>query len=89
MEYGSKGILPIAIHPGGVLTQMATGVPEEYKSLMEDTAELAADFVVWLTKERKEWLSGRYISCKWDAIELEGKKYEIVEGDNLKVRMAV
>lgn len=54
-----------------------------------DTPELAGDFVVWLTKERREWLSGRYVSCCWDVRELEARKQEIVDGDKLKVRMVV
>lgn len=44
---------------------------------------------VWLSKEKRAWLSGRYISCNWDVEELEGMKQRIVEKDLLKFRMAV
>ncbi len=44
---------------------------------------------MWLSKGKKEWLSGRFVSCNWDVIELEDKKDEIVKGDLLKYRMVV
>jgi hypothetical protein len=40
-----------------------------------------------LTKERREWLSGRYISVNWDVDELVSMKDEIVAKDKLKMRM--
>jgi len=89
LEYGSKGVVPIAIHPGAIFTDMARRLPEEYHSIFVDTPELAADFIVWLSKDKKAWLSGRYVSCNWDVTELEAKEEEIVEGDKLKVRMVV
>lgn len=52
-----------------------------------DTVELAADTVTFLTREPGEWLGGRYVNCCWDMPELVAKKYEIVEGDKLKVRL--
>jgi hypothetical protein len=51
-----------------------------------DTPELAADSLVWLTRERREWLAGRYVSCNWDMEELEERKEEMV-GDKLKLRI--
>lgn len=67
----------------------ANAAPEEFHSFFVDSAELAADFIVWLTRERKEWLSARYVSCCWDVEELEAKMDDIVEGDKLKIRMVV
>jgi hypothetical protein len=56
---------------------------------LNDTPELCAGFVVWLTKEQRAWLNGRYVSVNWDVDELEAKKDEIVKADKLKYRMAV
>lgn len=86
-EYGSQGILVIGIHPGGVVTDLASALPDT--SVLIDQPELCGDTVVWLTRERREWLQDRYVSCTWDVAELEGKRDEIVEKDLLKVRMAV
>jgi len=89
LEYGSKGLLPLVIHPGGVSTELGRGMPPAYHSFLVDTPTLSGDFTVWLTKDRKEWLSARYVSANWDVNELVAKKEEIVKGDKLKVRMAV
>lgn len=45
--------------------------------------------LVWLTKERREWLSGRYVASNWDVDELEAQREEIVKEDKLKFRMVV
>jgi len=42
-----------------------------------------------LTAERRDYLSGRYLSVHWDADELEAKKDEILKDDKLKFKMAV
>jgi hypothetical protein len=39
--------------------------------------------------ERREWLARRFVSVNWDVEELEARKNEIVNGDLLKVRLAV
>ena len=44
---------------------------------------------MWLTKEKREWLSGRYVSANWDINELEKMQKEILDGDKLKFRMVV
>lgn len=54
-----------------------------------DTPELVAHTLVWLTKERREWLRARYVSCNWDMGELVAKQQEIVDKDLLKVRLVV
>ena len=52
-----------------------------------DTPELAADTLVSLTSQRREFLAGRYISVNWDMLELYSRQNEIVEGDKLVMRM--
>lgn len=86
-EHGEQGILVYGIHPGGVMTELASKLPDT--SVLTDTPELSGDTVVWLTKERREWLQDRYVSCTWDVEELEGMREEIMKQDLLKVRMAV
>jgi hypothetical protein len=77
-------------HPGAVLTPQtqhhAGGV---WDSIAYDDEDLAGAFCVWLSREKRGWLSGRYVSCNWDVGELEAKKEEIVQGELLKMRMAV
>jgi len=55
----------------------------------KDTPDLCGGFVVWLTKEARTWLGGRYVSVAWDVTELEAMKDEILTGDKLKFRMVV
>jgi NAD(P)-dependent dehydrogenase (short-subunit alcohol dehydrogenase family) len=88
-EYGEQGIIAISAHPGGIPTELALGMPEEMHGVLNDTVELAGNTFVWLTKERRGWLAGRYVSCNWDVEELEAKNDSILKGELLKVRMAV
>jgi len=55
---------------------------------LTDTPELVANTIVWLT-ERRERLSGRYVSVRQDMLELEKKAKEIIGKNLLKVRMLV
>lgn len=88
-EYKDQGILCYSIHPGGVQTDLSNAMPSNMHGLLIDQPQLAADTVVFLTKDRREWLGGRYISVTWDMEEFLRKKDDIVKGDLLKVRMAV
>jgi NAD(P)-dependent dehydrogenase (short-subunit alcohol dehydrogenase family) len=86
---GKDGILAIAVHPGGILTDMGLSLPAHFHSLLIDTPELAGDTLLWLGGERREWLGGRYVSARWDLEELSANKDEIVKRDLLKMRLAV
>lgn len=88
-EYKDQGLVPVAIHPGGIPTDLALNMPGAMHQLLTDTAELPADGLVWFAKERKEWLAGRFINSCWDFEELEQKQKEIVEKDLLKFRMTI
>lgn len=57
--------------------------------MLSATPEMAADTIVFLTQERREWLAGRYISSTWDMPEFLAMKDEVVEHDKLKMRMVV
>lgn len=88
-EYEDQGIVAVSIHPGGVPTELALKMPESIHVALTDKPQLAADTITWLTQDRKEWLSGRYISVNWDMPELVSKKDEIVDDDKLKMRIVI
>ncbi|KAK5948844.1 hypothetical protein OHC33_010095 [Knufia fluminis] len=88
-EYGDQGLLAYGVHPGGVKTDLANGMPDWMMELLTDEPELPGDTFVWLTKERREWLADRYVSCAWDMKEFLGGRKEIEERDLLKMRLRV
>ncbi|KIX00199.1 uncharacterized protein Z518_10337 [Rhinocladiella mackenziei CBS 650.93] len=88
-EYGEQGLLAYAIHPGGVKTELAMNMPEDMYEILTCTPELAADTMVWLTRERREWIAGRYINAPWDMEEFLAKKDAIVQNDLLKIKLHV
>lgn len=87
-EYGDQGLVAIVIHPGGVKTDLALSMPDYMMDYLVHPPELPADAMVWLCRERRSWLSGRFVSVTWDMEQLEGRKDEIVQKDLLKFRMA-
>ena len=88
-EYADQGVLAYSVQPGGVASDMTAKMPDEYMHILVDTPEVAAHTILWLVKERREWLASRYISCQWDVDALLAKKQEIIEGDKLKVKLVV
>jgi NAD(P)-dependent dehydrogenase (short-subunit alcohol dehydrogenase family) len=88
-EYGDRGLVAVALGPGCTPTENSLLMPKEYHWILTDTVELPADFMVWLGRERREWLAGRYVDAKWDVEELEKRREEIVARDLLKLRAAV
>ena len=86
-EYHDQGLISFTIHPGGVPTELAYNMPAAMHGVLVDTPELAADAVIWLVKEPREWLAGRFFCVNWDVEELEARKDEIVEKDLLKFRL--
>ncbi|KAF2029511.1 NAD(P)-binding protein [Setomelanomma holmii] len=89
-DHGKDGICTYALHPGAVLTpQTQHHQGPGWDMLLSDDEGLAGAFCVWLSREKRGWLSGRYLSCNWDVDELEGMKKSIVDGNKLKFRMVV
>jgi NAD(P)-dependent dehydrogenase (short-subunit alcohol dehydrogenase family) len=88
-----SGIQAFALHPGAVLTPQTQGhkgaMWDDFSADSSDDEGLAGAMCVWLSKERRAWLSGRYVSCNWDVEELTQKKDDIVKGDMLKFRMVL
>lgn len=88
-EYGHEGLLAYAVVPGGVKTDMISGFPQQFHHLLSDTPRMVADTIVFLTKERRQWLAARYVDSRWDMPELLAKKDEIVERDLLKIGLRI
>ncbi|EGP82672.1 uncharacterized protein MYCGRDRAFT_51174, partial [Zymoseptoria tritici IPO323] len=83
-HFERDGVTAFAGHPGTVLTPQT-----ERHAMLTDDVGLCGGFLTWLTKEKRMWLSGRYLSVNWDTEELEGRKDEVVEGDKLTFKMVV
>ncbi|KAI0480287.1 hypothetical protein GGR56DRAFT_625483 [Xylariaceae sp. FL0804] len=86
-EYSDQGHVCLAIHPGGVKTELALNMPEDMHAVLVDEPELSADTITWLCKENRPWLSGRFLAVNWDMQELESRKDEVVNRDLFKFRM--
>lgn len=99
-QYGSDGILAVAVHPGAVNTEMADKTtPESFRPRkfnkspllgiligvdLTDDVGLCGAFCVWLSQEKRMWLNGRLLSARWDVGELLEKKNRVEEQDLLK-----
>ncbi|KAK3934409.1 NAD(P)-binding protein [Diplogelasinospora grovesii] len=88
-EYYQQGLIAISLHPGAVKTELALNMPPERLDVLTDTAELAADTLVWLSLERRDWLSGRFATVGWDMEQLEQKKQDILQRNLLKFRVVI
>ncbi|KAJ4366961.1 hypothetical protein N0V83_007491 [Neocucurbitaria cava] len=84
-EQEQEGVLAIAVHPGAVNTEMADKTtPESFRPYLTDDVGLCGAFCVWLSRERRMWLSGRLLGATWDVDEFLAKKGKIEEQDLLK-----
>lgn len=90
VEYASHGVISITLNPGAVATEMVvSNLPLDSHHKLVDTPELGGDTIAWLTQDRQEWLSGRYLSANWDMEEIFSRKEEIISGDKLKVKLSL
>lgn len=55
---------------------------------MTDSPTLAAHSIPFLTSERRDWLAGRWVTCKWHLPKLLEMKNEIVEKNLLRLSCA-
>ncbi|KAL4972603.1 hypothetical protein BDW66DRAFT_169467 [Aspergillus desertorum] len=88
-----RGVFVASVHPGGMRSEFSMAVlPAEYQHILTDDPALVGAFCVWLTRMdgtmKRETLNGRFLSCKWDINELEGRYQEILEKDLLRFRIA-
>ncbi|GJE98180.1 SDR family oxidoreductase [Phanerochaete sordida] len=91
VEYGDKGVIAYSVNPGMHLTDMGARMPPEIVNapIWHDKPALPAHTLLWLVNERREWLSGRYLDCRWDVEALLAKKQEVIDGEMLKFKMIV
>lgn len=88
-EYASQGLVTITYEPGLTRTELAGKMHPFLQTLPMDTAALAPETLLWLVKERREWLSGRMVSARWDMEELLAKKEEVTAKNLLRYRVAM
>ena len=50
---------------------------------------MVGDSFVYLTKGRREWLTGRYVSCTWNIEVLTAKKGPILREEKVKVELVL
>ena len=86
LNYEYPAITSVSLDPGIVATDMGHSVPY-LASFLLDTPELVGGAAVWLSSGDKKFLSGRYFSSNWDVEEIERRKEEIVDGNQLMFRL--
>ncbi len=89
IEFGAQGVVAYGLHPGAIPTEIGLTMPRFLHTKLIDKPELAADTMVFLVSEKREWLRGRYVSCTWDMPEFLEKREEIVNEDKLKLRLVL
>jgi NAD(P)-dependent dehydrogenase (short-subunit alcohol dehydrogenase family) len=92
--YKDEGLVAFCVHPGNILTDIMNkgeGMDPKLKAVFTETPNLCGDTLVYLTHEKRDWLSGRYVNCTWDMPEFTSsrKQKEIVEKDLLKITLRV
>ncbi|KAI7166247.1 hypothetical protein D0869_14216 [Hortaea werneckii] len=78
----------VALHPGGVDTDLAATLPEDVrKRILIDKPELAAGTCVYLSLPRADFLMRRFVNCTWDMEELEKHRERVKSQDLLKSKV--
>lgn len=78
----------VAMHPGGVLTEMgSSNMPEHIKKVLIDQPALPGGTAVYLSTDRARYLMGRFVLSTWDMEELEKHKQRVEDEDLLKTRV--
>lgn len=54
-------------------------------NMLPDSLDVAGDTMAWVAAKQREWLGGRYVTCRWDMEELLSRETDIVKGDKLKL----
>ncbi|KAJ5860260.1 Glucose/ribitol dehydrogenase [Penicillium soppii] len=93
-EYEKEGLVAISLHPGTVATDMADQLPDYIQELSKnssaDKPALPADTIVWLSKEKRDWLTGRFVFGNWDMEELKKREDDLKDNaDLLKFRLTL
>ncbi|KAK9862986.1 hypothetical protein WJX84_002826 [Apatococcus fuscideae] len=64
-DHASQGIRAFAVHPGGVKTDLAYGMPQDMHHILVDSPYLSGAMCVWLGTDRADFLRGRSPSECW------------------------
>ena len=87
-EASGGGVRCVAMHPGGVLTDLVTGdIPEDIRRILIDTPALPGCTAVYLSTDRARFLMSRFVMSTWDMEELEKHQERIENEDLLKTRV--
>jgi NAD(P)-dependent dehydrogenase (short-subunit alcohol dehydrogenase family) len=88
-QYHDEGLLSWSVHPGSVDSELTAVTPKPFKAYLTDSPELCGGFCTWLSSAGREkaWLCGRLVNAKYDVLELEAKKDEILKKDLLKLKI--
>lgn len=84
---GMEGI-PDALKPSKLLRVCVRDFAD-FGTVFTESPEISADTIVFLTREKRQWLAGRYINVTWNMLELMAMEDEIVKWDKLKVRLVL
>lgn len=57
--------------------------------MLPDNPEIAGDTTAWLAAEQREWLSKRYVTCRWNMEELLSRITDILEWEKLKFNVVL
>ncbi|KAI1371221.1 NAD(P)-binding protein [Hypoxylon crocopeplum] len=74
-----------SVHPGAVDTAIFRRSGATPEMLPMDTPQLAAGFVLWLTKPEAKFLNGKTVWVNWDIEELKGMKDSISTSGELTI----
>ena len=65
-KYNCDGVMVYAVHPRAVWTTPPPGMPPQMEDFSKDELGLCGVFILWWLREKRKWLSGRYLSATWD-----------------------
>lgn len=88
-RHENEGLIAISLHPGAIKSDKSEKLPDFFRGMFVDGVELPADTIIWLSKERREWLNARFVFGNWELEKLEIRKDEIVGRDLVKFRITL
>ncbi|KZS96619.1 NAD-P-binding protein, partial [Sistotremastrum niveocremeum HHB9708] len=93
-EYGEQGVKSFALHPGCMMTELASCSPQfvamvDAGAIEIDEIALPASVLLRLTSGTEDWLSGRYVSANWDLDDVNKHKDKIIAEELLINKLAL
>ena len=89
--YTENPDVPIfSLHPGAVLTGMASVAGIADSPVPFDTVQLPAATILYLAAGKADWLQGRYVDSTWDLSEVERDwKEKIISKNALVSKLSI